>query len=121
MRHAIEERENHCFPPNGGRKGFDGAFEIVGLTAQEDEIEVLIEVAGKHKRRQFYAYVPEPAFDHEAGVSELVCAPLPDQECDVSSGMQKPCPEVAAYRTGADNQNAHVSTPTFLFRVRFTL
>ena len=62
------------------REGGDRALEVVGLAAQQDEIERLPEVFGEHRRRRTQRDVTFGALDDQTDTRQLGRAPGADQE-----------------------------------------
>jgi hypothetical protein len=83
------------------------ARQIVGLAAQQDQIERRLKLIRKDRRRLRDGHVATRAADDQSGLRQLFGAARPHQKCHVAAGLLEPTAEIAAKRARADYQNAH--------------
>jgi hypothetical protein len=97
-----------------------GMIELFGPTAGANDLmassrsNALQLSSGLHGRWILQRHVAVRALDDEARARQLAGAPRPDQEGDVTAGLQQPATEIAADGAGADHENTHVRTPLLL-------
>jgi hypothetical protein len=107
MAHAVEQGQDRGVRSDRRRKGVDRPREVIGLAAQQDEVERLAQTLRRHGRRRRQVHVAHRAADRKAGAGELARAPRAHQECHVAAGLQQPAAEIAADTAGANHENTH--------------
>ena len=107
MFHAVEQRQYRGVRADGRGKRIDRRWQIVGLAAQQDQIERRLKLIRKDRRRLRDGHVATRAADDQSGLRQLFGAARPHQKCHVAAGFLEPTAEIAAKRARADHQNAH--------------
>jgi len=107
--HAVEQRDNGGLRTNGGGEVVDGAFEVVGLAAQDNEVESLTEAIGGDRGRGREREVAGWTENLEAAVLKLLGATGTDEEGDVAVGGEQPGSEEAANPACSNDENSHES------------
>jgi hypothetical protein len=105
--HPVQERQDGRSRTDGLGEGRHGAVEIVGLAAQEDEVERRRKSVVADGRRRRKTEVAERASNREASLGERRRARGANEKGHVAAGLQQPAAEIAAYRAGANDENPH--------------
>ena len=84
MPHAVEQRQNHRVGANRRCERINRIVEVIGFTAQQDKVEMLMKRVRLNRRRVRYLDVTKGAFDDQPGLSQLPSAARPDQKHDIS-------------------------------------
>ena len=106
MRHAVEDRQDHCVWPYRRGEVLHGFIEGIGLCANQDDVIGFVNVAGSDRwcRNSEIAvradYLQTPA-------SELLRAMRSHQESYVAPGTQEAAAEVSSQSACPDHQDAH--------------
>ena len=109
--HAVQERQNGRSRTDGFGEGRHRAVEIVGLAAEQHEVERVLEPIFRDRRRRRQVEVADAALDRQAVLRQRRRAARTDEKRDVPARLQQPPAEIAADCPGADNENLHRVRP----------
>src|SRR5207253_2085733 len=110
MPHSVQQRQDRRVRADRRSERPDRAREVVGLTAQQNEPEVLAHAFRGDGRWRRQPDVALRAANRQS-LPQLRLTLGPHQKGRVDAGLHQPGTEVGANRAGADNQYLHRATP----------
>src|ERR1700722_1943257 len=113
MSHAVEQGQDSAVCVERRDEGIDRADQIVGLAAQENQIEPRPDLWCSHEWWRRQIDVAQRTSNLEA-ISQLLGARGAHQECDVAPSLHEMSAEIAADRSGAHDEYAHEIPPSAL-------
>src|SRR6266516_689811 len=109
--HAVEKRQDYRVRPNCRPEGRNRAFQVIGLAAQQHQIEGLTEVFSQNGRWLGKSRVAEAAPNGYTRAGQFGGAPRANKEGRIPICLQQSAAKIAADRAGADDENSHYCSP----------
>ena len=107
MAHTIQQRKNARVWTHAVGEIPDGAVQVVGFAADNDQPVDRFEIFCAHQRRSRQVDVAQGAGDRQTTPAELFRAALSDQKSDIAARRCQASAKIAAYGARADNENLH--------------
>ena len=117
MFYAVEEGNDRRVRTDSRGKRRDRVVEIIGLAAQDDDIERVRDLVRYDGRRVLERRIAGRAFDDKAVLGHQLRALRANQKRHVAARLQQPAAEISAGCASANHENPHAKFH-FLLSVR---